>query len=763
MLICILRDYSQLHMAQLLSIFNKRGVDLGLDTMRIDINDTTHLSKYFDIIDFNPLLTAGKNPISFNGSLLLKSGSEIKIECIDSNGKSLYLESPKSNVLYSDASKFIISIHVYNETYNGAGKLIFVGTSVKGEIVRWIGNITIDKTLQNTSKVIFYNKPTMEVRSLLYPVVTNDSATLLTTVVEFDGRFLATPILPTKDTNRKLINDKQMDIDYRVLLIANSEDLAPTLNPTNSFNTQMEGQEITIYVDSIQPPFSYINKSINTTASFKIKKIIDNKTLKLDEPFFYSYGKDQYATTINQGNFTVPYTWVAYNTQSDAYLSYTDPSTGTIIYKKESYAEITYRNIRTFSGFVSRHKLYRKSLVYPGEFQLISDTSFNDLELLVDPITNNKSYRLIGEFYNQNHINKYWYTSSNSIYIQHSVTPHINAMKIYGNSYTDMDGTQYVIAKADSAQTINDAIYHPYNADAFSNISGSSYNSNFINLKGNSLYALSTNIIMEKEKLNRDAKVTFYFMSSTPSISIDKDFVSSYGLKIGEISLQEDISSKFFNEKQILYFTPADDYYGTIIIVPYQCNISISELSLKVYGDYGFSPDTVSTKVSFPLNLAGESFQLKSELYDINSVLIYSDLKTIQSFDPNGESLFAFVGNSTIDPTRINFTSGSLTVSQSLFLPNIKGCPSVGTRLLSYHYPTHFPPDTKHGDGEVCFTNIIDLNRNGLEYMTLSTTDGITNTSVKSIAVKYTGSAAPGGSFGRRISIDINGIKTEYS
>ena len=750
-------------MAQLLSIFNKRGLDLGLDTMQVDINDTNHLSKYFDIIDFNPLLTGGKNPISFNGSSLLKFGSEIKVECIDSTGKSLYIESPKSNVLYSNASKFIISIHVYSETYNGIGKLIFIGTSINGEIVRWIGNITIDKTLQNTSKVIFYNKPTMEVRGLLYPVVTNDASILLTKPIELTGRFISLPILPTKDTDKKSIVDKQTDIDYRVVLITDSNNLLPSLDPTNSFNSQMEGQAITLYIDSIQPPFSYVSTNVNTTASFKIKKVIDNKTLKLDQPFFYTYGKDQYSTAINGGNFTAPYIWVAYNTQSDAYLTYTDPSTKKVIYKKESHAEITYRNINTFSGFVSRHKLYRKSLAYPGEFQLISDTSFTDLEMLVDPITNNKSYRLMGEFYNQNHINKYWYTSSNSIYITHSVSPHINAMKIYGNSYSDMDGTQYVIVKADSAQTVNDAKYYPYDATSFANISGSSYNSNFIDLKRNSLYALSTNVILEKDKFNKDSKVIFYFVSSVPSITIDKNFATSYGLKIGEISVPEDVTSRFFAEKQVIYFTPEDDYYGTIIIVPYKCNVTLSELSLKVYGDYGFSPDTISTKVLFPLNLAGESFQLKSELYDINSILIYSDLKNIQTFDPNGESLFTFIGNSTVDPTRINFTSGSLTISQSLFLPNIKGCPSVGTRLLSYHYPTHFPPDTKYGDGEVCFTNVIELNRDGLEYINLSTTDGIINTNIKSIAVKYTSSNAPGGPFGKRISIDTNGIKTEYS
>ena len=84
-------------MAKLLSSFGKKGVSLGLYTQKVDIEDTVYLSKYFVISEFNPIFTGGKNPVSFNGSVLLKPGSEIKVECLDSNNNSLYYINIEGN------------------------------------------------------------------------------------------------------------------------------------------------------------------------------------------------------------------------------------------------------------------------------------------------------------------------------------------------------------------------------------------------------------------------------------------------------------------------------------------------------------------------------------------------------------------------------------------------------------------------------------------------------------------------------------------
>lgn len=750
------------HMAQqLLSSFGKRGVDHGLFTMKVDIEDTAFLSKYFDVAEFNPVFTAGKNSIAFNGSKLLKDGAEIQVQCQDSNGNNLYLDYPRSSTQYVDVAKFVVAIHVYNETYNGAGKIALVGTTAKNEIVRWIGNISIDKTLQNVSKTRFQATPTLEARSLLYNVISNDIASQLTSVINFTGSCYGNALAPQKDTVKSLINPKKTDTDYRLTFNPkNPKTIGPVTYPTASFNTQMEGQPITLVTDIIQEPFSYRERRTRVTASFKVKKVLNSTTLLVDNPFFYPVGKDQVVTNINVAYFTASYKWVAYNTMSDAYNKYTD-SGGNVTYQKESYVELLYRNLATFTGFIARHKVYRKSMLYPGDFQLLTDESIGTRDLLTDPVTANKSYNLMGNFYNQFHINRYWFTSSNKIGLSHSVAPRINSMKIdkSGSNYSVMNGHRYVIVKMDAASgSVNDHVYYPYDKEAFDELSGSSYYSNFIDLKSGSLYVLSTNLMVEKDVLQTGAKIEFYFTSSIPDITKEKYYIPPYGWKLGEITIPDQTDLKIFSSKQYIYFTPYYDYYGTIVIVPYSCCPTFNELSVGVYGDYGFSPESATSKVPFKINVANEPWTIKSELYDINSTLVYSNLQTVQTFDVDGQSLFVFYGNAPLDPAYTSFVSGNLTISKSLYVQHLNAGPQ-GNPLVAWIRPTHNPPQL--GEGAIVYTDILGatiMPSHGTttkDYVSITTTSG----EGRAIAVHYSGSLSQG----RRIVVDKDGTKHTYS
>lgn len=745
-------------MANLLSEFNKRGIRHGLDTLQVDIEDTSYLSTFFVISEFNPLFTAGKNSVSFNGSNLLKEGSEILVECIDSNGNALYIEEPRSNVIYWDISKFLVSIHVYNETYNGTGKLILVGTTPKGEIVRWVADISIDKTLQNTSKVRFYNKPILETKGILYPVIANDVAVLLTKTITVTGSFYTLPVDPPKDTDSKTINTKKKEIDYRVIFNhAPANYLLPSISPTRSFNTQMEGQSITLMASRIQLPYSYVESEVNLTSSFTIKKVLDNKTIQINEPFFYTYGKDKVTSHIMDGIFTSTYVWVGYNTSSDAYQTFVTNATraSTRIQVKVLYAEMVYRNLTTFSGFIARHKLYKKSKVSNGEFELIVDEPLAASELLIDNITNNKSYALLGKFYNKSHIENYWYTSSNSIELVPIVSPRIDSMKILSSNHLNVNN--YAIVKLNSTKN-NTAEYIPYDITLQSS---KSMDSNFINLKSGAQYALTTEIILDNPSLLSGAKVEFYFTSSFEKIKLERGYIGKFGLKIGEIVAGEITKTKIFTDRQTLFFTPSNDYYGTVVIIPHHCDVTLSNMSLKIYGDYGFSPDVLSTIIPFPISVAGEAFELKAELFDINSTLVYSDLHTVHIFDTAGTSLSGNPINSYA-PVTIDTAQGSFTVTNNLYAPNLSSCNIPNTRLIAYHIPSNTPPDPTKGDGEMCYTNIASLGADN-NYINIETVTGNITTPVQSIAIKYTGSGAPGGAYGRRIVISSNGTKTEYS
>ena len=187
---------------------------------------------------------------------------------------------------------------------------------------------------------------------------------------------------------------------------------------------------------------------------------------------------------------------------------------------------------------------------------------------------------------------------------------------------------------------------------------------------------------------------------------------------------------------------------------------------MKVYGDYGFSPDTLLTRIPFNINCAGESFQLKAELFDINSTLIYSDLGTIKTFDVNGESL-AFTTAGVVDSTTLTSVKGNLTVGKKLYIPNIAKWPDPGiaSRLLAWRVPTHNPTTTP--DGEVLYTDVIDVGKIGEEQVNITVIDGAIISHGTAIAVKYDGTAVVDGTFigpfGRRYVINSAGVKTIYS
>lgn len=837
----------------LLSALGKRGVQLNLLSKKIDIEDNLDSSKYFVIAELDTVFTAGRNPVAFNGSSFLKDKSEIQIECLDSGGNSLYFEQAKSNVAqFTDVSNFVISVHVYDETYNGPGKLIFVGTTKDGKSVRWIRNITIDKTLSNARKVRFYQEPKLEIRPLLYPVVDlgkaadydsslykqataecfldvsvssiyfnpsnatgsgyisaptvkftdplgNGSGASATTAIDSEGHitslvlnsggtgysysqpptitfigacttpataalsvisyvksssiidggsgytagssptvtftgggglraaasavvsngsvsvinmtnngygyisvpditiqtskpttaselnisvifnsgFYAYAVNPTKDTNQFLVNKKRIDIDYRLVASNIIEaDANSSLLQIGSFNSQMEGRDIELTITKIKLPLSHNEISVNLTETFKIKKVLDSRTVILSDPFYYQVGNNKFVSNIIEGSCQVSYNYIKYNTNPDSSLTMIPKSGSTAVNVKESYVEATYRNLKTFSGFVARHKLYRRSLFYPGEFEQISDEPLRSIELLTDQITFNRTYYSIGKFYHQFHINKYLYTSSNEITVTAKSAP-LNSVYISCGTPGLADGSKYVIIKTDTIGGTNDNVYYPYDSTEFDQLSGSSYNSNFINLKKDSLHSLSvSNVIVEKETDCVDSKISFYFTSSISSITKEQSYDPDFGLKIGEISVSELKNIKYFDKTQTMYFTPVDDYFGTLKIVPYHCSVTLSDLSLKAYGDSGFSPEVLVIRVPCPLNVSNEAFEFKAELYDINSILIPTDLQSSETFDQNGVSLYAtdelgqvlIVQNNKQD---IISTTNTFTINGDLYLPNL--------------------------------------------------------------------------------------------
>jgi hypothetical protein len=705
---------------ELLSGFGKRGVDLGLLTKQTDLNDTEYLSKYFVLQEFSPEFTAGKNSVTFNGSEYLKKGSEVLVECVDSAGEPLYIEATtKISLVYKESSAYILSVHVYAETSNGPGKLILYGTAVNGATVKWVGNISINKTKSNVSSVRFYNKPTLEVLPILSNVLANVGD--LNQQVEMSGSFYSFAVTPPKDTPK--LSKRNIDIDYRIY----AKNLPSDVDPTGSFNSQLKDFKVDFRVRTVQEPFSYKNTNVDFTTSLSVKKVINNSTIVVNDVISYKdRNKNDIVVNIVDGDFFVKYPYIVYNTASESQSYLVTNVRDGQVFVKQSFADIVYKNIRTFSGFIARHKLYRKSLFSPGDFEVISDEPLTSGELLQDKLTTNKSFDKMGSFYNQRHINKYWFTGSNNLSIVHSSDRLIDAIRINTTvEHIQYDSlSNYVILKDNASYLERNATYFPYSLSEFTSTSGSSYDSNFIELKKNVNYIVSLNAILRKDGSGlseTDAGLEFYFTSSLSAINLERNAVKNQPglLKLGFVSAYEPIEEKVYTKTSFM-FSLTNDLYGTLVMVPRKCSVIISELSMKSYGDFGYSPDTLVTRIPFPINIANEAFEIKSELFDVNSNLVYSDLRTVAAFDPSGSSLSVYIPGLK-DPNKTTFLSGSLLISQSLWVGDdatVTGSFQVGgavtfegiqestytsERMMTWHPTTH----------KVSYTNINDIDHEG--------------------------------------------------
>jgi hypothetical protein len=730
----------------LIDSYGKQGVKLNLLKRPANIIDTEYLSRYFVLSEFNPKFTAGKNSISINGSPYLKNNSEILIECIDFAGNNLYIEMAKGtgNIAYRESNSYVVSIHVYNDISNGIGKLILYGTTLDSQNVRWVGNISIDKTLKNISTVRFYQTPKITVNSILTPVLGTDQSNTIKSTIEFDGKSIGLAVNPPVRTTLSSINLSNIDLDYEIIVV--NPTISRSTSDSGSFNSQMDGATIILDLNKIQNPST--NQSITpnpSTQSFSIKKTINNKTLQLTTPFSYpDNNKNFLVANISDADFSIIYPYIGYNNSTASYL--TSVIGGENITIKKSYADVIYDNIRTFSGYVARHKVYRKSLLSNEDFSVIADEPVTANELLKDNLTLNKYYERLGVFYNDQHINHYWFTSSADLSLVYTPDVYINSVKIDASDYNLIDGKKYVIVKNDSVNIQRNATYIPYNQSEYVYTSGSSYDSNFIPIRANTNYIFSLNAIIDKNT-NDDSYVKFFFTSSVPNASKENNFTNDFGIKLAELMVSHGVSSKRF-DSQLFFFYPQNDLYGTIVIVPYKCKITLYDMSFRVYGDDGFSPDTFTTRIPWPIEIANESYEIKAELFDVNSRLIYSNLNTIQNFDASGSSLIPFVPSGT---------SGSLVVSQSIIVqhgdiiieqgviydPNMLYRNKITqSRIMAWN-------GTDRAVGEITKTTIIDVNHNDqwLFVTTGSTTDETDTGPIKtrrSIASEY------GGSYGRK-------------
>ena len=731
----------------LIDSYGRKGVSYGLYTKQADVTDSDYLSRYFVVSEFNPTFTAGKNSFSFNGSTYLKANSPILVECLDAAGNNLYIEQAQSSTdvtvyTYKETTAFVFAAYVYNDTADGVGKLILYGTLNDGRSVKWQSNITINKTLKNTSRARFYQAPTFEVDSAVVPVLTSSVSTGLIHNISFLGTVNGLACNPPKDTNLASVNQQNLEVDYRLTLT--SPVVTPTTPDSGSFNALMTGYNIDLSIYQIREPLTGKILNVYDKASFFISNVLNNTTLQTSTPYYYKDSKgNSTVTNIVNADAAVSYQFINYNNSPTSYQTST---VGGVVYGVyQSYADITYRNIRTFSGYVARHKVYRKSLISNGDYSIIADEPVVAREILQDDYTQNQYYNLLGKFYNSQHISHYWFTSSNNLSMTYSPNKSVNTVFISSPTPSNLSGNDYLMVKNDSVNTNRDAIYVPFNMGQFLIQSGSAYDSNFMEFNANVQYIVEVSAIILKNSSETRSELSFYITGSYPSIGQEKTFSTKYGLNIANITSSKIGNSSLNIENQFYFFTPQNDFYGTLVIVPKYCQSYISNLSVRVYGDDGFSPDVFITRVPWQISAPNETFLIKSELLDINSNLIYTDLQTIKNFDPLGSSLAPNtpVGGGSGGSSTFN----DITVNGNLYYPNIpERTTPTQSRMLSVR-----------SDGVIEWDPIVDISSDD-KHLYLTTDSTNNRNDVASMVTRQSLSSVYDSVGGRKIYY-VSGVK----
>ena len=620
----------------------KTGQILGLSSRTVNIEDKTYLSEYFNLTEFSPEFSVGKNALVINGSDKLKIGAEILTEAFDGNGVPLFIEKAISVDQLTNKRIIVLSIYVYEQNSVGSGKIILVSTTIDNKTVRWTANININVNKVTDSKIRFYSQPLIEVEPILSYAV---SSSVENNPKIVTGSFLSNAVQPKADFDIQKFGYRKNLVDYRII------------DSSANFSSSLKNFQVQLYVNKIRDYASFNEISINTTASFLIKDVLNTTTLILDTPFTYN----NKVATITSGNYKIVYNDVTYNSSlflSSSYLQESLGLSGAKQYKKFSYAKIIYKNINTFTGKPAKHKVYRKSLRTLGDFESVIDESFGDTEILRDPVTPNKAFERLGVFFNQFHINNFWFTSSSDLNFKYDNQTFVNGLKISGSN---LNGT-YAIVKANTSFTNRNVSYLPYNANEQAAQSGSNYDCNFLSFYKDTDYVFSFRTSVIEKDSSATAKLKFYITSSLPSVNKNISYDSNRGVLIGEFAYSGSTTGKYFDQKQNFEFKFPEDLYGTLVVYPENVKqIIVSDLSIKVSELYGYTGNSYYVKVPFPVNVANEVFEIKSELYDVNSNLSYTNLRTVQVFDPSGSSAPPDIGSSAVINVDI------LNVTSSIF------------------------------------------------------------------------------------------------
>lgn len=578
----------------------------NLNKLPVLIEDNGVESTYFNIKQLSGVLTGGKNSFLISGTSLLKPGTEILIELLDSNGNSVYVEAIRGFV---EAKARLVVVEIYPDTAPGAAMLTIVGTATKrntGEVltgvqtqipnVKWQKKIIIEPRNRNTTPIRLKKLPEIYVtEALLNPFEYSQSINYRNDVWELTPKFdlakqrgyavkVRTPgLFPTSSVEYQSILTGSVYIETR--------QYTSSIPFTTSSYTVINSDTA-----SVSMPLLIVNKNrslTNSNITSSITKHIVNIPLLLSGSYqitssqYSSSNGSQYYQTIEVITASV----------SNQYIS--TPSIFTIAGKK-SFANIKVINLETVSGELSRIKTSFRRAESNDDFAFLADTPLQVSELLITQSSNvYERQKPIGTFDTGSILQNNWYSykiTGSSIPDKSYLTSSVSSSFQY-NLYTSsvlLSNTAYVSGAYQN--------YFFGTKNNFPVFSTSEYS-----LKFDTVVTSSVETVLSTAP---DFNLDIYLIGSA---IIDKN---PLGKLIGNISISATNIAVFKNN--IFNFTvPRNGDIG-IRFIPSNGYWQFSNISLKVAEEYAFNPDEVTFLIPNQL-VTSASIILKAELFDINN------------------------------------------------------------------------------------------------------------------------------------------------
>ena len=452
------------------------------------ITDANPNSDYFRITEFNETFTGGKNGFLIEGSEYLKETTEIKIEILDVEGNPIYYEPGNGIPEYYEGIAKLVSVHVYEDTPIGIGKITILGElktyeDASGVIrdipaewsgaynVKWEKTFQINKNLTNESRVRFYKRPLISIDEIVKPIFN-----VTTPFVTQSGSVEGISEIPIAGTNL-------------------SRWTAGTLYKLK----RLSGAGWTSSIDENVIDLPQINYTAN------IIEVLNTDEVLVDRP----YTINNVVTNFTQSSYTSSFEYLDGQTFEESAL------TG-------SFAKIQISNLKTFVGDVARVKVFRKSRNDVGDYVLVQESKLESTELLRDLTASGQTDISFGNF-TQTNLDTYWTGSANLL-------PTINVDKLYASvkpsngqiGVQTLFTSQSVSVAKDVEYTLTFKTLYSGSVDNSKSLraylSSSDYTQEFITLSGSAIYQtkqdITQNIIAVPTSNLANAKLVFEFNGS---------------------------------------------------------------------------------------------------------------------------------------------------------------------------------------------------------------------------------------------------------